>query len=46
MGGHLGGLRNLGGDLQIFSGPLPANNKHMFGFLSLSLFDWHPCWVI
>jgi hypothetical protein len=44
VGGHLGGLRSLGGGLQNLSGPLPANNKYIFG--CLSPFDWHPCWVI
>jgi hypothetical protein len=24
----------------------PANNRSSFGILSLSPFDWHPCWVI
>ena len=39
VGGHLGGLHD-------FSGPLPANNRYIFGILSSSPVEYHPCWVI
>jgi hypothetical protein len=45
-GGVQGGSENFGGVLQKCTGPLPRNIKYISGFLSLSLFDWHPCWVI
>ena len=40
------GLRNFGGVLQKFSGSLAANYKYIFGILSSSPVDWHPCWVL
>jgi len=46
VGGHLRGLRNFGGVLQKFSGSLAANYKYIFGILSSSPVDWHPCWVL
>jgi len=46
VNGHLGGLGNLGGGVQFYSGAFPANNKHIFEILSSIPVDWHPCWVI
>jgi len=39
-----GGSEPFGGVSRCY-GPLPASFKHIFGFLSLRPFDWHPCWV-
>jgi hypothetical protein len=36
VGGHLGGLRNLGGGLQNFAGPLSQNVNYIFGQLKPS----------
>ena len=45
-GGREGGLIILVGVLQSCTQPFSQNNEFMFGFLSSSPFDWHPCWVI